>query len=357
MNANTTLSNSSSNSSSDRALYSLIEIIIQDDNLIFERKEDLLKYDKKTIINLIITNDYIEQIPKLKKIYSNEVQTINMIIDSLILIVNEIDLETYKWIITNEQEIFINFTNKLNINNFIGIIESDNFIQICDFIKEKNIFNVFSNQIVNFINNYIGDSSYINYRTLHNYQFFKTFEKIILLTDTYLNSVKKLYNYNIHCKIINLLLKVKTPLEIIIQYKKHYKISDNDLKNWFEKNVVLENFIKYSSTGMVGWFFEIASIFAVIKSSNYKNIFNNACASGNLELIKLIYNLIQCAGYNINKNDLYGIMNRLIYEERWENKIHYDDIIYEFINMGCKPPSLATKYYEYYKNITIIEKK
>jgi hypothetical protein len=339
---------------------SLVETIIQDDNLIFEKNvEANIKKYKMKIINLLITSDYIELIPKLKKIYVNDTDTVNLIIESLISIVNELNFDSFKWIIINEPELFINFINKLSAQKFLVILNSIDFCELYGFIGKTKIFNDFKNLMVKFvdINLLCTNTSQMVFGS--NSQFLKIFEKIIILIDVYIKKTPiNTYFNNIHSKIMFLLLKTNTSLDTIIKYKKYYKISDENLKNYFEKNNILENFVRYSSVEIVTWFFEMTSVLTIIKQSNYKNIFKQACLNGNVELIKLIYNLIQCAGFKIDEFNLYSIMNDLIYQERWygSNKTNYDNVIYEFINMGVKPPISATKYNEYYKNITIIKK-
>ena len=345
---------------------SLIELIILNDNLIFEKnvEENFKKYKQK-IIDLIISNDYIEQIPKLKKIYLSDPNTINIITESLINVIHEISLDSIEWIITNETELFNNLINKIDFQKFIKIINSDNFDSIYQSIKKnEQILNIFENKIVQLIELKLIRNLIYSQSTLNNLEFLKIFEKIIIFVDLYLkkkfpNSNLNTNNYfnEVHSKIIYGLLKTNTSLYIIVKYKKYYKITDENIKNYFEKNNILENIIRFSSVEIINWFFEIASILIIIKASNYKNIFKQACLSGNIELIKLTYNLIECAGLKIDESYLYSIINQLIYEERWNNhNIQYDNIIYEFINMGIKPPSGISKYTEYYKNIIMIKK-
>jgi hypothetical protein len=348
---------------------SLIELIILNNNLIFEKnvEENFKKYKQK-IIDLIISNDYIEQIPKLKKIYLSDPNTINIITESLINVIHEISLDSIEWIITNETELFNNLINKINLQKFMKIIDSDNFDSIYKSIKvneNENILNIFENKIFQFLELKF-PPNLTNLCQTNNFIFFKIFEKTIILVDLYqrkkFNNNIKNFNINkcfneVHSKIIYGLLKANTSLDIIIKYKKYYKIPDENIKNYFEKNLILENIIRYSSVEIINWFFEIASILVIIKASNYKNIFKQACLSGNIELIKLTYNLIECAGFKIDESYLYSIISQLIYEERWNNhNIQYDNIIYEFINMGIKPPSGISKYTEYYKNIIMIKK-
>ena len=344
---------------------SLIELIILNDNLIFEKnvEENLKKYKQK-IIDLIITNDYIEQIPKLKKIYLNDPNTITIITEILINVIHEISLDSIEWIITNEIELFNNLINKINLQKFTKIIDSDNFDSIYQSIKKnEQILNIFENKIVQLLEFKLINSSYCETQS-NNLEFLKIFEKIIIFVDLYLikkfpNTHSNTNNYfnEVHSKIIYGLLRVNTSLDIITKYKKYYKIPDENIKNYFEKNNILENIIRFSSVEIINWFFEMASILVIIKASNYKNIFKQACLSGNIELIKLTYNLIECSGLKIDNNCLYSIIHQLINEERWNNhNIEYDNIIYEFINMGIKPPSGISKYTEYYNNIIIIKK-
>ena len=107
---------------------------------------------------------------------------------------------------------------------------------------------------------------------------------------------------------------------------------------------------------MINWYLEQASFLVLITKSNYVSIFNKACSSGNIEVSKLVFNLIQAAGYKIDKSLLYNIINGLICNQRWSNENYDDQIIIELINIDNKPPSGYTKYTDYYNNITIIGK-
>jgi hypothetical protein len=350
----------------------LVEMIIQNDDLVFEKnvETNIIKYKKK-IIDSIITNNYIDSIPKLKKIYSSDLDTSNIILDSLLSIVRELDLDSYKWIITNEPTIFNDFISRLSYNDFMTIINSENFFPIYKVITESKNINVFKNKIVVFINYLISDNMCMYKPNPDELEFFKTFEKIILLIDTYLSEKKTNDNFqNIHSRIIILLLKASTSLDIIFRYKKYYKITDENLKNLFEKKIkmmlgpthlpylketnILVSFIEFISVEIMTWIIELSSISEIINSSNYIDVFDRVCLSRNIELIKLTYNLIQCAGFTISNSHLESIIHNLIYKGRWNNQ--YNNIIYEFINMGAQPPSSASKYNDYYKNITIIKK-
>lgn len=344
----------------EKFIDSLIDIINESDSLIFEKSiSDNIKKYKLKIIDLIIDNDYIELISKLKKIFESDKNVNFNIIESLEESLNDISLDSINWLINNESEILTNCLIKVGLQNFLNLVKSDNFVSIYKLIKlNKNVIDALTNKIISLLDNKFFAKS----RNWNDYDpdIFKNYDKIILLTDLYINYKKKKLIVDdklVHLKIMNLLVKNNLELKVVISYKNHYKIKDQELKEYFEKNAVFENFIKNSSVDTVNWFFEIASVLAVIKSSNYKNIFSQVCGGGNLELIKLVYNLIQCAGYKIDNGLLKTTMDELIWCERWSNaKNHNDCVIFEFINMGVKPPSKISKYNDYYKNITIIKK-
>ena len=337
----------------DDKVDSLIEIINDSESLIFEKSicENIKKYKLK-IIDLIIVNDYVELIPKLKKIFVSDSNTNNIIIESLKHNLNEMSLESIKWLVDNEHKIFIDLLSIINLQQFSNVISSDNFIKIYKLIESNsNIFKVFKIKIINFIDDKIIDPSCcIDYPNI-----FKNYEKILLIIDLYIANKKLITDAKVlHFKIIRNLLKYNSELNIIVNYKNYYKIKDNELKDYFERNAIFENFIKNSSVDVVNWFFEIASVLVVIKPTNYKTIFGYVCKGGNLELIKLVYNLIQCAGYKIDLYTLQTITGGLIYNERYCKKQN-ESIIFELVNMGVKPYGIQ-KYNEYYKNITIIKK-
>lgn len=343
----------------EKEIDSLIDIINESESLIFEKSiiDNIKKYKLK-IIDLIIDNDYVELIPKLKKILEAD-KNINInintnITESLAQSLHEISLESIGWFMNNECEILINSLIKINLENLVNLVKLGNFVPMYKLIQSnKNVLNAFENKMVTLM-----DSKIFSYYFSSYLDIFNDYDKIILIIDLYLKYKKKIVTDFIHLKIINILLKNNLELKIITDYKNYYKIKDQELKEYFEKNTVFENFIKNSSVDIVNWFFEIASVLVIIKSSNYKNIFRQVCMGGNLELIKLVYNLIQCAGFNIDHITLQSIMNDLIRNERWghNDKNQNDCVVFEIINMGTKPPSGISKYNDYYKNITMIKK-
>ena len=348
-----------SNNLTESEIDLLIESIILNNNLIFEKNvEDNLKKYKQQIIEVIISNDYVELIPKLKKIYSYDLQNIT---DALITFFPKINSDSIEWICVNELEIFINCINKINVDDFMNFIDSDNFYSIYESVKKnKNMLNNFEYKITHILENILINPKTNTYISpFKNFKFLNIIEKVIFLIDIYLrNNPNNNNNFNtVHSKIVLALLKTNTSLELIIKYKKYYKITDKNLKIFFEKSDIFEKNVRFCSVEIVSWFFEIASVLTIIKPSNYITIFKQACLNGDIKLIKLTYNLIYCAGYKIDNHSLFPIMIGLIHEQRWMgNKTNYDDVIYEFINMGIKPPAGISKYLEYYNNITIIKK-
>jgi hypothetical protein len=338
----------------------LIETINESETLIFDKPiSDIIKKYKLKIIDLGIYNDYIELIPKLKKIFESDVNINNNILESVKENLDKMSLESIKWLINNENEIFINMLTKIDLQKFINFIKSDKFIPIYKLMQlNDNIFDTFKNKIINLLDSKFFSSS--SWFIPGNFEIFNDYEKIILMVELYINYKKKKLitdDKHVHLKMINILLKNNFILKTIINYQNYYKIKDNQLKDYFEKNNIIENFIKNTSVEVINWFFEIASVLVVIKSSNYKNIFKQVCTGGNLESIKLVYNLIQCAGYKIDNITLQQIMYELINNERWNNnKKQNEDVIFEIVNMGIKPPSGLSKYNDYYKNITLIKK-
>lgn len=334
----------------------LIESIIESDNLVFDETTlNNIKRYKLKIVDILIDNDYVETITKLKKIFISDSHFINYISELLSKNLTEINLKSIEWLINNESDIFDNSIKKMTYIDTVDIINCDNFISIHKLIKSNlKILNTFENKIIEFLNS----------KSLSNNNYSRNYDSLIIITDIFIkrnttnNNIEQNKLKQFHLKIINTLLNSKTHLETIIKYKNNYKISDDVLKGYFEDNFIFENCVKYSSVEIINWFFEIASLLVVIKPTNYKNIFKQTCMGGNLEVIKLVYNLIQCAGYILDKLFLQTILHNLIAEERWNsnNNKKNEEIIFEFINMDIKPIINSSKYSEYYKNIKFINK-
>lgn len=345
-----------------REIDSLIDKIIESDNLIFTESisKEITKHKIK-IINTIIENDYVELIPKLKKYYSYDTDILNNITESLCKNLSQLNVQSIEWLINYEYNIFLNCLTKLSLQEFIHLLDNDNFLSIYKFIKYNiNILNIIENKIILLFDEKIFKYNQFDYQ--NNFKCILKYDLLIILTDIYLkktcvknNDEKSQFN-NVHSKIITILLKKNAPLEILIKYQNNYKISDLKLKNYLESNNILESIIKFISINVLNWFLEITSIFMIIKSSNYKYIFSNACYNGDIQIIKLIYNIIQCNGLKIDSLYLQKIMHDMIQQERWNNNSKFENVIYEFINMGFKPPAGTCKYTDYYKSIIILKK-
>lgn len=346
----------------------LIDIInlSADDNLVFEEPiKKNIKENYKKIIDELIENDFVELFGKIKKIFktfskSDFNKLLEYFINSLENKLQNLDLSSIEWLIKNEKIFFFESIKKMSLVNFITILKSNNFIQIDKLIKSEDVINIqiYERKIIMYLDNCV----------MNFYSVFDSYEKIIILVDTYLNykvnfSVSDITHF--HCRIFHYMLQINTTLGVIIKYKKRYKVSDKVLKEYFEKGDKFTFYISSMSlsTDVISWFFEIVSVLDVIKSYNYKDIFNKVCQSGDLESTKLVYNLIQCAGFKIDKCLMNSILYELIVKDRWGNtkdkfgnKIEYSKIIHELINIGAKPPKGTSIYTDYYNNIIMIKK-
>jgi hypothetical protein len=343
----------------------LIEIININNDFVFENliEEEFKKYKFK-IIDEIIDNDFIELIPKIKKIfksnkYKSDKNISNNIIKSLKKKLHRLDLKSIEWFIKNEKEIFKKALEVINLSDFMEIIISEKNFQITNSIKtDKDILNIYENKIISLITTLYISMFTVKRISRKESQLYSNLDNFILIINIYLKK-KNLYKSEIeaiHSKIIFSMLKNNCSFENIIRYKKTFQISEPLLKEYFEKNFILEGFLKYSSIENVKWFFELASVLVVIKHSNYKRILTLACLSGNIEVIKLIHNLIECAGFKIDEITYQSTIRNLISEERFNNNIkknYYENIIYEIINMGINPKCGKSKYNDYYKNMIL----
>lgn len=339
----------------------LIDVINLSDDLIFEEsiKKNIEENIQKIICSLV-ENDSVELFGKIKKIFTEfDFTKILVHIKSYLKInLHNLNFQSIEWLIKNEKDIFFESIEKMSMENFITILKSDNLIKIDELIRSDDNLKIYEKKIITYVDHYIMDCCSI----------LDLYEKIIIILDTYLNykvNCPNLDIINFHCHIFYYMFQINISLDIIIKYKKRYKISDTDLKKYFEKEHIFMCCIGVlsKSTDVINWFFEIVSMLNIIKSSNCKNIFDQVCQNGNLESTKLVYNLIQCAGLKIDKNSMNLIIYSLMQKERWTNttdkfgnKMEYSEIIYELINIGIQPPKGKQIYTDYYNNITIIKK-
>ncbi len=356
----------------------IINKIIDSDDLIFTEQDHntIIKYKLK-IIDDIIDNDYIELITKLKNIYSYDLNISNIIANSVSESLNDISVDSFKWIISNEPEIILLMLNKFPLTKFL--VEPKKFYTLYRTINvkkptgineneteinsktNKTIRSILKNKIVDFVNNSINDNSIgsSNYYGSSPLKIWDDFEFLTIIIDEYnfVNiNIKKNIN-DIHCKIIINLLKLGRSLTLIQKYIKYYSVPDKELKIFLEKTSGLfENIIQNGSIETICWVSEICSLVTMIKPSNYKQIFRKSCMSGDIEKTKFTYNLIECAGYKLTNYDLSSVLDSLIYQERWNKENKYENIIHEIINMDVKPPSTVPKFNDYYKKITLIKK-
>lgn len=350
----------------ENALGSIVEIIQQNSPLKNEKYIELFKKHKNKIIEMVIEYNYFELIHGLLVIYPHSEEIIAQII---CVNISKIRTDLLESISLQYPIIFSEFIKTISLEKLL--YEWDKFMLVYNKYNLSE-YKTFSDLIEMHMTTLIEKILFSVNKCFNNESFglkklvYNDFEKILFFTNIYLKNEKNGKNIDeIHLTIIENLLKFNetsnskiSNINIITKYINYFKISNTLIKIKLEKNKeIFVSVCKSDSIELINWYLEQASFLVLITKSNYVQIFKNACLSGNVEVSKLVFNLIQAAGYKIDKNTLYGIVNTLIYNQRWNSENYDDQIIIELISLDNKPPSGYTKYTDYYNNIKIIGKK
>lgn len=270
---------------------------------------------------------------------------------------------------SNENKNFHKLTEwlgKKNIKLFeITINKLVNKISVYDYnviYVLKNIFNNFdnTNKTKQQFNKYICDKflkCWIDETQIQ--QIFSNFEYICLMTKILQENQEHLKNTNENLIMFDIILvNQNTDLKLLEKYIKHCNITIDVVRKHLE--IKRPNFISIvissKSLEKITWVFDNISEYTIfIKKSNYLEVFGAGCDTNDVKIAKYIYNIIGLCGLEITKQDLTIILNKIIYSTRWSNK-KQNEIVFELINLGIKPPSGYPQFTEYYNNLKIYPK-
>lgn len=226
----------------------------------------------------------------------------------------------------------------------------------------KNIFNNFdnTNEIKQQFNKHICDKFFNCWiDNMQIQQIFSNFEYICLMTEIFQENQEYLKDTNKILKMFDIILvNQNTDLKLLEKFIKHCNITMDVVRKHLEikkPNYIL-TMISSKSLEKITWFFDnIQEYTKFIKKSNYLEVFRAGCDTNDIEIAKYIYNIIGLCGLEITKQDLIVILNDIIYSTRWGNK-KQNDIIFELINLGIRPPSGYPQFTEYYNNLKLYSK-
>jgi hypothetical protein len=341
-------------------------------SIILEKK---INSDKVSLYNIILTKtkQILEEIIdcdeyEMLDIFINYIGiSEEIIVDEIYQIQNfrksYIKFGFIEWMYKNNVELFKKYIGII-INNrlFYDLINNFNILQLFnniiidsqnnDFIQYKNSF---INKIINIF--YTSDIEKMSNVFLN----LKHLELIIdiCLLDEKLN--KNDFSLNIiYCvltnKLSNITILKKTIKKINLtseQLNTYFESKGSIVINHNEENLLIE-LINSKSIDKIIWFLDIITDYSrFIKKTNYLLLFKRACQTNDHEISKYIYNLIQICGFEITKEEMMSILNSIIYNSRFGDSLNKDQIIFELINLGIKPPTGYPKYIEYYNNLKI----
>lgn len=312
---------------------------------------EILLSENYEIINFLLEyfNIGIEQMTQyINEIYVNEVH------DKY----SELNIKLHNfitWLNTNNQNLFFKIINsfitgkKINIFNYELIHKLKTiFDQYPDEDKtKKQFFDYITNKFI--FNNYY----YNHYYFYLDNEIFTNFEYIITVSEI----IRKYSEYTkikkINLSIFDIIFgNVHTNLKILLDYIKYIGLTEDEI-NTYLKTIGEEYFINFvlktNSVEKIIWFFDnIDSYNKIISQSNYLSLFDNACYTKNVQIVKYMYSIIEMCGYKILNKDIEKILYRLVSMNDLNNCV-----IYELINFGIKPPKGYPKLTEYYKKLKI----
>lgn len=269
----------------------------------------------------------------------------------------------------------LNYDDIKNLHKLIKWLEEKNIkmfeITIAKLIKKisvydynmiyvlKNIFNKFDNthQIKQQFYKYICEKffQYWNENT-QNQLIFSNFEYICLIIEIFQENQQYIKHPNFYLEMFDrILINKYTDLKLLVKYIKHYDIKIDKVRKHLETKELnfIPILISSKSLEKITWFFDnISEYTEFIKKSNYLELFRAGCKTNDIEIAKYIYNIIGLCGLEITKQDLKTILNNIIYSSRLGDRTK-NNIVYELINFGIKPPSGYPQLTEYYNNLKI----
>lgn len=330
---------------------------IKEQNIILIKINQILKeiidYDEYDMLNIFI-NDFgiskekiVDEICEIQKQFNNKSYVKFGLID---------------WMYKNNIELFKKYIDKI-INNklFYDLINDFGILQLFNNIiidSPNNYFIQYKNSLINNIIKifYTSDIEKIS-------NVFLNFEHLDLIIDICLNNQLEKSNLSlniVYCvltnKLSNIVMLKKTIKKLNLtseQINTYFESKEKKIINFNEENLLFE-LINSKSIDKIKWFLDIISDYSkFIKKTNYLQLFRRACQTNDPEISKYIYNVVQICGFEITKQEMISILNIIIYNSRWNNSSNTEQLIFELINFGIKPPAGYPKYLEYYNNLKI----
>lgn len=242
---------------------------------------------------------------------------------------------------------FENLYYKINpIYEYKGINNENNFI-----LLDNNEYIHKDNEFLTTIKRY--KSYYSNKIT--NYDIIKYYDKKIpnifmeyKIENTMLVNKHKIFrNIFMNCKIIN--------YNDTIELKRILDITNNEFINMFMISSSGYYILgKICMSGNIDFIFKILNKFwtnKLLEESSIINIITFSAYSQNINVVKQLYNFLSKEKNYIFNEEIYSkIVRRLLFHNK---KNIYNEIIYEFINLGCKVIKNNSHFNKYSKSIKI----
>lgn len=328
------------------------------------------EYDKYDIIDFLEINyfDYLNEIPEeIWTKYKNDVlislltikdhQVINFIcnkikIDHKFIIKNfdKINFELLKYLIDND-----NTKNNIKIKIFYQLDKIfESTYQYKDLEFNKFIFENFC-QIDN---NKKNDDKYTNYKIfIENSILSNKSPKYYDVLEYYIkkfNLIESIQKYT-NAKKINIFFAISYKYTIdsydkLMEFKNLIQIDNITFvsKILFDKNII----VKICDLGDIDYLIKVINNFNIDKTYFNDNLittmFTKGILSGNIDFSMILYNYLKYnIGFNFNKQLLSSILYSIV-RTTGKNHNQYDDIIYQFIDLGgvIKGYSVYTDYIE-----------
>jgi hypothetical protein len=317
----------------------LITNIIGNSKMIFKQIIECEEYESfGFIINILEKNELYNKLVQDFYQYCCEIEI-------------NINSKLFIWLFNNKINFFDNFLQEIIKKNNLNLKFILNNLELTKFFTKIINLDKYSNTFLIPFNNRIKDVFMCNYT--NNLNIYTNIEQLILLTDICKNNDNDNdNNTNIYIKIVEkILINYNSDVKILNKYISYYKLSLTVINNKL-KNTLLSEIIQTKNIEKINWYLNLSSSYMLkITQTNYLKIFEEACKTYDINLAKHIYNLIELCGYTITKHNIWNILHSTIYYRRWNN--FSDEIIYELINFGVKPPSGYPKYTDYYNNIKL----
>lgn len=368
--------------------------LIMDEDIKYQYLHDFLSividkkinFNKQSLSNIISSE--LKQI--LKEIVDcDEYDMLNLLVNYVGICEKKIIDEIYQIQYVSKSYTKFGLIDWMYKNNFdlfgMYIVKIKNGGVFYDLINDFNILQLFYNMIIHppnndiiqykntFINNVVKIFTNHNCTQKPN-NIFLNFEHLEMIIDICLLDEKIKRNEFKFIVIDIVLINKFADIKILKKTIEKFNLTSEEIKTHFDnKNSIknskiiemnhiyfLNEIIKSKSIDKISWFFEIIPDYSkFVTGKNYEQIFAIACQTKNIEISKYIYNIIMICGFEISKPVMMSILHNLIIECRWNmsSSTNVEQIIFELINLGIKPPTGYPKYREYYNNLKFYSKK